>query len=177
MAGSGKTEAKNFFADKGFVPLKFGVTEHTIEKYGKTTEELERMERNHLREEHGMGVFAAMAVEKIRGLLEKGENVVIENMYSWSEYKVLKENFGDQFVTIAILASPAIRYVRLAERAQKDGRLSYRDPEVSRSRDHSEIEEIEKGGPIAMADHYVINEDSLSGLHKSLQQIYKNFQL
>jgi hypothetical protein len=39
------------------------------------------------------------------------------------------------------------------------------------ARDYSEIENIEKGGPIAMADYLVVNEGSLKDLHKKLNLI------
>ncbi len=171
MAGSGKTETKDFFVENGFTSIKFGVTEFVIEKYGNTTEELERMERNSLREKQGMAAFAKLALPKIKSLLQDGQRVVIENMYSWSEYKLLKAEFPQDFVSVALLASPTLRYDRLVERVKIDGRTSYLDKEMSKLRDYSEIEEIEKGGPIAMSDYYVINEGSLENLHEQLQSI------
>lgn len=173
MAGSGKTEATKYFEELGFVRMKFGVTEYVIEKYGETTEQLEREERNLLREKEGMGVFAKLAIKKIRENLEAGSSVVIENMYSWSEYKILKEQFPEYFVTLAILAAPETRYERLALRSEVDGRKSYKDHEISRDRDYSEIEEIEKGGPIAMADHYLVNNGSIAEFEKQLQSLGK----
>lgn len=42
------------------------------------------------------------------------------------------------------------------------------DVEAS-ERDWHEIEFLEKGGPIAIADHYVINDGDLERLHTQLQ--------
>jgi len=39
------------------------------------------------------------------------------------------------------------------------------------ARDYSEIENVEKGGPIAMADYIIINEGTLKDLHKKLDGI------
>jgi dephospho-CoA kinase len=60
-------------------------------------------------------------------------------MYSRSEYKILKEEFGNDFISIAIHAKPALRYSRLEERIIRP--LTNLE---ARSRDHSEIENIEK---------------------------------
>jgi dephospho-CoA kinase len=60
-------------------------------------------------------------------------------MYSRSEYKILKEEFGSNFISIAIHAKPALRYRRLEERIIRP--LTNLE---ARSRDHSEIENIEK---------------------------------
>jgi dephospho-CoA kinase len=35
-------------------------------------------------------------------------------------------------------------------------------------RDWAEIENIEKGGPIAIADHYIINDGTVEKLHEQL---------
>ena len=74
---------------------------------------------------------------------------------------------------IAIHASPAIRYARLAERAEAEAdpartvrRLS---PEEARRRDYAEIEGIEKGGPIAMADVMIVNEATVEALEAQVR--------
>lgn len=156
MAGAGKTTIQEFFTSKGFVNIHLGVTELAIEKYGYTNEEIESELRVKVREEHGMGAMAAIVMPKLLDLRKEKKTIVIDNMYSWSEYKIFKEAFGSDFYTIAVHASPATRYQRLASR--KDGR-DYREPEVSKSRDYSEIEGVEKGGPIAMADIHIVNEN------------------
>jgi hypothetical protein len=41
--------------------------------------------------------------------------------------------------------------------------------EQSQSRDHAEIENIEKGGPIAMGEYHVVNATTREELHKQIQ--------
>lgn len=171
MAGSGKTTAREYFQNKGFEYIKFGVTELVLKKYGEVTEALEKVERVALREEKGMGVMAQIAMPRLKQLLTSGKNVVIDNMYSWSEYKLLKEEFKDQFVTLAILANPELRYNRLLNRKEESGR-SYSSTDEVKGRDYSEIEAIEKGGPIAMADFYIVNEGSEEELAANIEKFY-----
>ena len=58
-----------------------------------------------------------------------------------------------------------------------DSRFRSIPKEKSKSRDYSEIEDIEKGGPIAMADFTIINtgavEDVKIQLNKFLAEINK----
>ncbi len=43
-----------------------------------------------------------------------------------------------------------------------------KDWEEFQARDYTELEGLEKGGPIAMADYLVVNEKSLGYLHEKL---------
>lgn len=166
MSGAGKTEVTQYFEDHNFVRIHFGSTEETLRRYGEATEALERKVRNEIRQEHGMAAMAVIALDKIRYLLKTSQNVIIDNMYSWSEYKLLKQQFPSNFFTIAVHAKPEIRYTRLGSRPERP-----RDRTTAISRDYSEIEEIEKGGPIAMADFNIINETTIEFLHEQLTQV------
>lgn len=167
MAGSGKSTVREFFQEKGFEYVYFGVTEKAIELYGAATEEFERLVRNDVRVKHGMAAMAILAFDKLKKMYDQGQNVVIDNMYSWSEYKFLKESFGQDFRTIAIHTNPELRYTRLSTREVRP-----RDRETSISRDYSEIEELEKGGPITMAEFNIINEGSAEELSIHVENIY-----
>ena len=85
----------------------------------------------------------------------KKGNVVIESMYSWSEYKIVKEKFKDAFEVLCIATDAPLRRERLKVRAFRP-----MDEATSMARDYSEIENIEKGGPIGIADHYILNNSS-----------------
>src|SRR3989339_1881845 len=106
----------------------------------------------------------------------KKSNVVGDGLYSWSEYKVLKQRYGKQLIVIAICASPETRYSRLENRSSKfkdDPKALYRSisPQDAQKRDYSEIENIEKGGPIAMADYFLVNESNIEELNQNLKKI------
>jgi len=167
MPGSGKSEVSRVFEEKGFIRVRFGdLTDEEVARGGlKLNEENERRIRELLRKEHGMAAYAKLNLPRIDSAL-KNSNVVIDGLYSWEEYNFLKSHYGDNFSVIAVWASPKTRYSRLAGRANR--RLTR---EEAASRDKAEIENVNKGGPIAMADFTVINESSLDTLRKETERI------
>jgi len=167
MAGAGKSEVTRVFQEKGFTGIRFGdVTDEEIRKRGlELTEKNERYIRELLRQEYGMAAYAKLNLPKIDSALKSGD-VVIDGLYSWEEYTFLKEHYGDDFYLVAVWASPRTRYARLTRRV--DRRLTL---EEAASRDKAELENINKGGPIAMADFTIINESSLKHLQKETEGI------
>ena len=131
------------------------------------SEENEKKVREELRKKHGMAAYAILSLPKIKSALTKG-NVLIDGLYSWSEYVLLKKEFGDKLIIVAVHASPKTRAERLATRTIRP--LS---SEEVRARDYAEIEQLEKGGPIAMADVVFINEGKLRGLHHQLAVLFE----
>lgn len=167
MPGSGKSEVSRVFEEKGFVRVRFGdLTDEEVARHGlKMSEENERRIRELLRKEHGMAAYAKLNLPRIDSALKRS-NVVIDGLYSWEEYTFLKSHYGDNFSVIAVWASPKTRYNRLAGRANR--RLTQ---EEAASRDKAEIENVNKGGPIAVADFTIINESSLDNLRKETERI------
>ena len=112
-----------------------------------------------------MSAYAKLNLAKIDSAL-KLSDVVIDGLYSWEEYTFLKAYYGENFYVVAIWASPKIRYQRLMVRPERCLTL-----EEAISRDRAEIENINKGGPIAMADFIIINESSLEDMAKEGKRI------
>jgi len=156
MPGAGKSEAARVFENSGFARIRFGdITDAEVRRRGLAlNEENERHVRELLRKEHGMSAYARLNLPAIEAALKQGD-VVIDGLYSWEEYTLLKEQFGQDFFVVAVWASPATRYARLARR-----RLRKLTREEAASRDRAEIENANKGGPIAMADFTIHNEGS-----------------
>ena len=167
MTGSGKTETAKLFADRDFVRIRFGdITDKEVEKRGlELNEENERLVRELLRKEQGNDAYAKLNLTLIDTAAAKSD-VVIDGLYSWEEYKFLKAHYGDNFVVVAVFASPKTRYTRLS--ARKERGLNHGD---AAGRDKAEIENINKGGPIAMADYAIINESFLNDLEKEVIKI------
>jgi len=177
MCGAGKSVAADFFVSHGFQFLRFGqITLDEVQKRDLApTEENEKQIREQFRQQYGMGAFAILNLPKIENLLAAGP-VIIDGLYSWSEYKILKEKYPELKV-IAIYASPQTRYTRLTQRkTSTDALLRNRQmsAEKARQRDFAEIENIEKGGPIAMADYTISNEGALKNTIKELKNLLKN---
>lgn len=173
MAGAGKSVVADELIRRGYRFFRFGqLTMDIIREKGlEVNEQNERTIREGLRKEHGMGAYALLNIPKIDHLLKEG-HVVGDGLYSWEEYKILKEKYGDQMLVIAVYAPPGLRYSRLAERKHTEGdkniRFRQMTPEQARSRDFAEIENIDKGGPIAMADYTINNTGSIENLVRQL---------
>ena len=167
MAGSGKSEVSRVFEENGFIRIRFGdVTDEEIERRGlELNEENERYIRELLRKEDGMSAYAILNQPRIDSAL-KHSDVVIDGLYSWEEYTFLKTHYGGNLYVVAVWSSPETRHARLTSRANR--RLT---TEESVSRDRAEIEDINKGGPIAMAGFTIINESSLEDLKREAERI------
>ncbi len=178
LTGSGKSEVSQLFVELGLGYVRFG--QLTLDEIGKrgleVNETNERAIREELRQVHGMAAYAALNLPNIEDLLKTGKDVLIDGLYSWSEYKMLKEKYGDHFTVIAVYAPPEIRYDRLTGRSERHGD----DPqqihrsisrESAQARDYAEIEDIEKAGPIAMADFTILNTGTINELHRQADEI------
>ncbi|UCH50778.1 MAG: AAA family ATPase, partial [Chloroflexota bacterium] len=167
MAGSGKSEVAKVFERDGFKRIRFGdITDEEIKKRGlELNEENERHVRQQLREEHGMAAYAKLNLPRIDTLL-KSTDVVVDGLYSWEEYKLLNGRYGDDFHMVAVWASPETRYNRLSRR-----KVRPLTKEEAASRDVAELENTNKGGPIAMADFTIVNETSLEHLTKEAEKV------
>lgn len=170
MPGAGKTAAADFFRSKHIPVLRFGdETDLGLAALGKQLTELnERWYRKHLREELGMAAMAIRIEPRILQAAKESDLIVLDGLYSWEEYLYLKKKFSD-LTLLCIWSTPAVRYQRLANRAVRP--LTRQE---AQSRDIAEIEELHKGGPIAIADHLVPNESDLASFQAGLEQFYSS---
>lgn len=175
MCGSGKSVLADALVAEGYGYLRFGqIVMDEIKKRGlEVLEQNERAVREEIRQEYGMAAMAILNIPKFNELLEKGD-VVGDGMYSWDEYKILKEKYGDHFFVVAVYAPPQTRYERLEKRFSDKDDTTQRNRGLTReaaaARDKAEIENIAKGGPIAMADYTILN---IGTLEEYQQQIKK----
>ena len=167
MPGSGKSEVARIFERHGFARVRFGdITDEEVRKRGlELNEENERHIRQQLREEYGMSAYAKLSLPRIDALL-KSSDVVVDGLYSWEEYTLLKSRYGDNFHVVVVWASPKTRYDRLAKRP-----IRPLTADEAASRDIAEIENSNKGGPIAMADFTITNESSLGDLARGTERV------
>ena len=167
MCGSGKSIASDILENKGYAKIYFGgvTLEKLKEKNLEVTPENEKMMRERLRKEYGMGAYALLLLPKIKELAKKC-NVVLDGLYSWDELKILKDELGDRLTIVAIIVDKDIRYSRLKVRE-----IRGLTNEEAMNRDISEIENIAKGGPIAYADYYIDNNYDIDRYKKRLLEI------
>jgi dephospho-CoA kinase len=172
MAGAGKSEVAKAFEDKGFARIRFGsITDEEVRKRGlELSEKNERYIRELLRREYGMAAYAKLNLPAIDAVLKKSD-VAVDGLYSWEEYLLLKEHYGDDFYVVAVWSSPATRYARLSGRQERPLNM-----EDAAARDRAEIENVNKGGPIAVADFTIINESSQKDLRENTERIIKSIR-
>lgn len=168
MCGSGKSIACDYYEGKGYKKVYFGgVVLEEVKNAGlEVTPENERIIRNQLRVDFGMAAMAIKSLPKIEEYI-KTDNVVIDGLYSWDELVVLKEKYPN-LVVVSIVVDKQIRYNRLATR---DVRPFSNDD--AKKRDLNEIENMAKGGPIAYADYYILNNGGLEEYNRELDRITK----
>lgn len=166
LAGSGKSSAVEYLAEKGFPKIYFGgVIYKAMDEAGiEKTWDNQQQFREEIRRREGKDFVIKRVIKNIHDLINAGQNkIVLDGLYTWSEYKFLKHEFPGQVVVIAIVTPKYLRYQRMAKRIERP-----MQPHEVDQRDWSEIENLEKGGPIAIADYFIINDGSLEQLHQKI---------
>ena len=170
MCGSGKSIVTAVFESEGWQKVHFGkVTMDEVSKRGmEVSEHNEEVIRNELRSVHGMGAFAKLLLPTIEEKYAKG-NVVLDGLYSFSEYEILSARFGGVFDVLAVVGDRKTRYKRLETRQVRP-----LTPAEAESRDYSEIKRSEKGGPIAIADHFFVNNSDLAAFETKVAEFIRS---
>ena len=166
LAGSGKSSAVEYLTEKGFPKIYFGgVIYKAMDEAGiEKTWDIQQQFREEIRRREGKDFVIKRVIKNIHDLINAGQNkIVLDGLYTWSEYKFLKHEFPGQVVVIAIVTPKYLRYQRMAKRIERP-----MQPHEVDQRDWSEIENLEKGGPIAIADYFIINDGSLEQLHQKI---------
>jgi len=168
MSGAGKSYAANILEELGWKKIYFGgvIMDRLKEAKLDVTPENEKMVRESLRAEYGMGAVIRFLLPTILSSVEQ-ENTVLDGLYSWDELKILQHELKDNLTVIAVISDRAIRYDRLSKRPVRPF-----TNEEALERDFSEIEKLAKAGPIALADFYIDNNcNDLTKYKKRLLEI------
>lgn len=171
MPGSGKgTCTKHLSTKHGWPIVHFGnMVYEEVQRRGLHNVEDEVFVRNDMRKQDGPAVLAKHVARKADELLTGGaETVVLDGLYSWSEYTYLSEKYGEQLLVIATTSPKHVRRQRVLDR--KDAHRSYTLEQLI-AREIDEIENLEKGGPIAYADYTLANLKNLEDLLNQLDEI------
>ena len=168
MSGSGKSVVTEYLEANNWTKLYFGgITYKLMKEQGiERTEDgkSEKEFREKLREEHGPECYAKFLDPEIQEAL-KDHDVVLDGLYSWYEYKYLIERYPN-LKLVSIVVDKEIRYQRVAERPERPF-----DRAAIEYRDLSEIENLYKGGPIAFADYYILNNFDMEKEIEQLKEI------
>lgn len=169
LTGSGKSTAVEYLTAKGYPKVYFGgVIYKAMNEAGiEITPESQQVFREQIRAKEGKDFVVKRIIDEVNDLIGVGQRrIVADGIYSWTEYKAMKHAFPGELTTIAIVAPKHLRYRRLAERPERP----FTEQEATQ-RDWSEIENLEKGGPIAIADFYVMNTGDLDHFHDQIDKI------
>ena len=172
MCGAGKSRVTDFFKELNWNYVYFGgVTMDELKKYNlPANEKNEREARERLRKEYGPAAYAILLKDKIAEYLQEG-NTVLDGLYSWQEFVYLKKIFGDDLIVLAVVTNRNVRYQRLGDRVVRP-----LDSESACLRDFAEIENMDKGGPIAIADYYIMNNGSEKELFSQLENFLNSME-
>ena len=172
LPGAGKSTAVDYLTSKDFPKVYFGgVVLDAMEKAGlEHNEQNERVFREELREKEGKDFVVSRIVDQIHHLADAGQHrIVADGLYTWTEYKILKREFPGELTVVAVVTPKHLRYHRLANRPVRP----LTEKEAS-ERDWSEIEHLEKGGPIAIADFYISNEDDIEHFDQQIDKVARH---
>lgn len=175
LSGTGKSVATEYLKTRHqLTSIYFGgyVLEEVKKRGLEVNSSNERIVREDLRAINGMDAIAKLAIDEINTLLKENKHIIIDGLYSFTEYSFLKNILHDQLVLIATHSEKAIRYERLAQRPVRP--LAKEEVEM---RDYLEIAMIEKGGPIAIADYHILNNSGTDHLYKELDNIFSKTTL
>lgn len=173
MSGSGKSVVVDHLTELGYPKVYFGgMIYKEMEKRGieRTPDgESEKHFREMIRETEGKDWVVRQVIEEAKGLISAGQKrVVLDGLYTWTEYKILKKEFPGQMSVLAVVVDKAIRHKRVGKRPERPF-----NTEEIQERDRSEIENLEKGGPIAMADYYLLNNSGVDELKAGVDAVLK----
>ena len=169
LAGAGKSSAVDHLTAKGYPKVYFGgVVLDAMTKLGlELTQANEQPFREELRAREGKDFVVNRILVQLHDLIASGQHrIVADGIYSWTEYKTMKREFPGELNVIAIVAPKHLRHHRLSIRP-----LRPLTEVEANQRDWAEIENIEKGGPIAIADHFIVNDGNLTKFHTQIDEV------
>ena len=169
LTGSGKSSAVEYLTNKNYPRVYFGgiVLDEVARRGLELTQENEQPIREELRKTEGKDFVVKRIITQLHGLIDAGQKrIVADGLYTWTEYKSLKHEFPGELTVVAVVTPKHLRKQRMAKRSHRP----LNSGEVDQ-RDWAEIENIEKGGPIAIADYFIMNDGDLDKLHAQIDDV------
>lgn len=166
LAGSGKTTAAEYAANKGYPKVNFdSVVSEAMKSHGiEDTAENENRFREELRATNSDDFVVNIISSQLHDIINAGQHrIIMDGLCSWTEYKTLKHEFTGELTVVAVVAPKKIRHRRLTARPIRP--LSQYEADQC---DWSDIGDLEKGGPIAIADHYLMNDQGSEHLYDQI---------
>ena len=142
MSGSGKSVAVDYLTSQGYPKVYFGgMIYKEMERRGieRTPDgESEKKFREEIREKEGKDWVVRQVIEEVKRLIEAGQKrIVLDGVYSWTEYITLKKEFPGELTFVAVVVPKKLRYKRVGERPERPFKYN----EIV-ERDRTEIENL-----------------------------------
>ena len=102
MSGSGKSVAVDYLTKKGYPKVYFGgMILKEMEKRGiEINAENEKYFREMIREKEGKDWVVRQVIAEVKDLIAAGQKrIILDGVYSWTEYKILRKNFQKHLVS------------------------------------------------------------------------------
>ncbi len=174
MSGSGKSVVVDHLTGLGYPKVYFGgmILKEMRNRGIEITPDNEKQFREMIRETEGKDWVVLQVVNEVKNLINAGQKrIVLDGLYTWTEYKILKKEFPGQISVVAVVVDKFLRHKRVAKRPERPF-----NTEEIQERDRSEIENLEKGGPIAIADYYLLNNSSIEELEIRVDDVLKKIE-
>lgn len=174
LSGAGKSTVTDYLTDKGYPKVHFGsVILNALKDEGlEPTLENEKIMREKLRTEHGEDVVVKRIIDQIHHLIDAGQHrIIADGMGAWDAYKLLRHEFPGELTVVALSTPRRLRHHRLTTRSERP--LTQAE---ANQRDYDEIERLNKGGVIAMADYFLQNEDDTDALFACVDQLLNDIE-
>ena len=178
MPGSGKGTCTTYLSEMYHFPvIHFGnMVYEEVERRGMDNVKDEKFVREDMRAMEGPSVLAKHAARRVDEFFGEGnEIVVLDGLYSWTEYKFLHRKYGDELILVATTAAKNVRHQRILDRV--DSHRKYTSVQQIIDREIAEIENLEKGGPIAYADFTILNNSSKEFLLQDLEMLLRQNEI
>lgn len=169
LSGSGKTTASRYLRDKGYPTIHFGtiIRDAMEREMIEPTWDNQQQFREQIRSREGKDILSQQVAKQVRTLFASGQHhIVLDGLYTWPEYRDLQHEFPGSLTLIAIVTPRPIRYRRMEQRPERP--MTRREVD---ERDWAEIENLEKGGPIAIADYVISNDHDIKTLYKHIDHM------
>jgi len=172
LPGSGKTEVANVAAKLDIPSVRMGdvVWEECVHLGKEVSEHNIAVVANKLREEEGLGAIAKRCIPRIAQMGEGKRAVFVDGIRGIAEVEEFRNAFKQRFHLLGIWANQNTRYRRIMARGRQDDASGLR---VFQEKDRRELS-WGLGDALALADHIVVNENTLTELHKEAAKLLKS---
>jgi len=164
---SGKTTAAKFLRDDEIPVVRMGdtVRKETKERGLEPTVDNIGQVANELRRENGLDAIAELSIPHIKK--QDSDLVLVDGIRGKKEVDAFRREFGDDFLSVAIISSQETRFNRIKQRKREDDAASWDQFVKKEEREDSwGLDEA-----ISEADYKIENENSIETFQEEIKSL------